>query len=175
MQGTHSRRRDSSTAHRAAAVVRVNRKRRKKHCRRKLLPVARRERLILQRKQVELVPAVRMVAMASRLGEDAGEAREVLSAWVILGALLVDRPQAVDVFDGPEGLLPHLELARDGELLKTRLEALLEGLGVGEVRSVAVVPAVTVLPIPGPATGWSKCDFTRRQGGSNHEIWQKVQ
>lgn len=71
-----------------------------------------------------------MVAVAARLGEDLCQAREVLCTEIGLGHLLVDGPQPVNILDGSESLLPHLQLARHVELLKTRFETLVEGLGV---------------------------------------------
>ena len=50
----------------------------------------------------------------------------------------------MDILDGPERLLPHLELASDIELLKASLQALVQSLWVAQVRAVAVISVVTV-------------------------------
>ena len=71
-----------------------------------------------------------MIAVAARLREDLCEAREVLCTKIGLGHLLVDGPEPVNVLNRPERLLPHLQLARHVELLKARLQALVERLGV---------------------------------------------
>jgi hypothetical protein len=110
--------------------------------------------------QIELVPGVGMVAVAPRLAENLREAREVLRPELLLGFVGFQGPEAVDVFNGAERLLPHLKLACHIKLLKASLKALVEGLGVREVGPVTVIPAIAVVPVPACSTQCSAMVWT---------------